>query len=597
MRRRDRVQQPRENPLRRRRAPRLRPQPQRQAHEQRAQPRGPCAQPPQPSAYRRLGHPQHGRDRPMPATGRAHPKRRPDRRREVHPPSHQERRQQRVRHPAGRAATAPHPERQHPRSPAHQPPIAAPSSQPPIAARAALTGQPRAHAPAQHLLDQMSLDDYDQQRRKPRGPSRSAKNRGASFLSGAHHRARHASAPLHRPSARPRAPARKTVQNPSGFAQQRQLLRHPQPQRRRSSSTSSNNVALYTRPPPQGRPHPRPRPAVLARAPADPDHREPDRRHLTQRAPRAAAPPPRHLPRHRRPRPQDQPADRPAEDPPRARTPRAARLPRARHRRLTAPPTPRAPEKPILSTRPRARTGSKSLEKCINRGSSQPPNCRTRALPHQCWVPPVRAPGQDFHLRSHTSCPTHSVLADRPWTARLRFAGSRSRLRVRNLPDSRHFFRPKADDLSSGKEHAPVERRVPPGRGVPAVGTSTRPTGTAGDPGLSCRAGSTSDASPCPAPVHRPGADQLRPAPSSEARRADGGPQHRTRGSPRTARGDGAPLRRRAPPTQDRELLTDRTTVGVARHATVTAPGVVRRLSSAATAECRQIAAATPPVT
>jgi hypothetical protein len=227
------------------RAPRLRPQPQRQAHEQRAQPRGPCAQPPQPSAYRRLGHPQHGRDRPMPATGRAHPKRRPDRRREVHPPSHQERRQQRVRYPAGRAATAPHPERQHPRSPAHQPPIAAPSSQPPIAARAALTGQPRAHAPAQHLLDQMSLDDYDQQRRKPRGPSRSAKNRGASFLSGAHHRARHASAPLHRPSARPRAPARKTVQNPSGFAQQRQLLRHPQPQRRRSSSTSSNNVALY----------------------------------------------------------------------------------------------------------------------------------------------------------------------------------------------------------------------------------------------------------------------------------------------------------------------------------------------------------------
>jgi hypothetical protein len=30
-------------------------------------------------------------------------------------------------------------------------------------------------------------------------------------------------------------------------------------------------------------------------------------------------------------------------------------------------------------------------------------------LPHRCWVPPVRAPVQDSHLRSHTPCPAHSV--------------------------------------------------------------------------------------------------------------------------------------------------------------------------------------------
>ena len=34
-------------------------------------------------------------------------------------------------------------------------------------------------------------------------------------------------------------------------------------------------------------------------------------------------------------------------------------------------------------------------------------NSGTAPLPSQCWVPPVRAPGQDFHLRSHTSCPAY----------------------------------------------------------------------------------------------------------------------------------------------------------------------------------------------
>jgi len=29
-------------------------------------------------------------------------------------------------------------------------------------------------------------------------------------------------------------------------------------------------------------------------------------------------------------------------------------------------------------------------------------------LPHRCWVPPVRAPGQDFHLRSQTTCLAHT---------------------------------------------------------------------------------------------------------------------------------------------------------------------------------------------
>ena len=34
---------------------------------------------------------------------------------------------------------------------------------------------------------------------------------------------------------------------------------------------------------------------------------------------------------------------------------------------------------------------------------------RAAPLPLQCWVPPARAPGQDFHLRSPTSCPAYSA--------------------------------------------------------------------------------------------------------------------------------------------------------------------------------------------
>ncbi len=36
-----------------------------------------------------------------------------------------------------------------------------------------------------------------------------------------------------------------------------------------------------------------------------------------------------------------------------------------------------------------------------------PGELRAAPLPLQCWVPPVRAPGQDSHLRSHTSCPAY----------------------------------------------------------------------------------------------------------------------------------------------------------------------------------------------
>ncbi len=40
--------------------------------------------------------------------------------------------------------------------------------------------------------------------------------------------------------------------------------------------------------------------------------------------------------------------------------------------------------------------------------ASRPPGqFRAAPLPHRCWVPPVRAPVQDSHLRSQTSCPAH----------------------------------------------------------------------------------------------------------------------------------------------------------------------------------------------
>jgi hypothetical protein len=40
-------------------------------------------------------------------------------------------------------------------------------------------------------------------------------------------------------------------------------------------------------------------------------------------------------------------------------------------------------------------------------------------LPHRCWVPPVRAPGQDFHLRSqrharHTALRARRARSRRP---------------------------------------------------------------------------------------------------------------------------------------------------------------------------------------
>ena len=221
MRHRDRVQKPREDIARRRSAAGLRAQLQRQAHEQRPQPRGPSAQPPQPSPHRRRRHIQRGRDRPMPATRPGHHQRHPDRCRQVHPARHQERRQQRMRHLTHRAATARHPEHRHPRPPPRQPPIRAPPRQRTLAARAALTPKPRAHARSQHPLDQTRLDDYDQQRRKPRGPSPSAKKRGASspfWRTSSRPGSGHHSLAAPRPHARPRPRARaKSCSKPFGF--------------------------------------------------------------------------------------------------------------------------------------------------------------------------------------------------------------------------------------------------------------------------------------------------------------------------------------------------------------------------------------------
>jgi hypothetical protein len=35
-------------------------------------------------------------------------------------------------------------------------------------------------------------------------------------------------------------------------------------------------------------------------------------------------------------------------------------------------------------------------------------------LPLRCWIPPVRAPGQDSHLRSQRPCSAHSLGPDGP---------------------------------------------------------------------------------------------------------------------------------------------------------------------------------------
>src|SRR5664280_2934690 len=48
----------------------------------------------------------------------------------------------------------------------------------------------------------------------------------------------------------------------------------------------------------------------------------------------------------------------------------------------------------------------------VTQAALEPPGeLRAAPLPLRCWVPPIRAPGQDFHLRSHTSCPAY---AERP---------------------------------------------------------------------------------------------------------------------------------------------------------------------------------------
>jgi hypothetical protein len=87
------------------------------------------------------------------------------------------------------------------------------------------------------------------------------------------------------------------------------------------------------RAPPQRRPDPRARTALLARAAADPDRRNPHPRHLAQPPRRAPTPAPRDLRQARRHQPSTHRADQPpAADPPPARHRRASAVPPARRR-------------------------------------------------------------------------------------------------------------------------------------------------------------------------------------------------------------------------------------------------------------------------
>ena len=55
----------------------------------------------------------------------------------------------------------------------------------------------------------------------------------------------------------------------------------------------------------------------------------------------------------------------------------------------------------FLQTRPH---GSPPAQPAVG---EPPGELRAAPLPSRRWVPPVRAPGQDFHLRSHTICSAH----------------------------------------------------------------------------------------------------------------------------------------------------------------------------------------------
>ena len=61
-----------------------------------------------------------------------------------------------------------------------------------------------------------------------------------------------------------------------------------------------------------------------------------------------------------------------------------------------------------------------------------PGQFRAAPLPLRCWIPPIRAPGQDSHLRSQHPCPAHPA-------ARLA-ARRRRRTDQDQLADSKNFF-------------------------------------------------------------------------------------------------------------------------------------------------------------
>jgi len=70
-----------------------------------------------------------------------------------------------------------------------------------------------------------------------------------------------------------------------------------------------------------------------------------------------------------------------------------------------------------------------------NRAALEPPGqFRTTPLPLRCWIPPIRAPGQDSHLRSQHPCPAHTA---RPYGPRLRRTPRAQSLRATALGNFR----------------------------------------------------------------------------------------------------------------------------------------------------------------
>ena len=68
----------------------------------------------------------------------------------------------------------------------------------------------------------------------------------------------------------------------------------------------------------------------------------------------------------------------------------------------------------FLQTRPHGNSAAQTA------ALKPPGQFRAAPLPLRCWIPPIRAPGQDFHLRSQRPCPAHlrgslrSALSGRP---------------------------------------------------------------------------------------------------------------------------------------------------------------------------------------